>query len=133
MSARAVVSPVAKDCSLLRLPLALHTATAVIAVVLAAAGPATRGIGVTLAINVMIGLSLHVTMGLVLGEREGRTPPFVMSLPVTPRDVAVAKLLSSYVMFLVPGTIAATAPVLLSPVDVFATMLRLQGRKTSFV
>jgi hypothetical protein len=120
MNARAIFLLVAKDCSLLRLPLALYAATAAIAVVLAAIGPATRGIGVTLAINVMIGLSFHVTMGLVLGEREGRTLPFVMSLPVTPRDVAVAKLLSSYVMFLVPGTVAATALVFLSPVDVLA-------------
>jgi hypothetical protein len=122
MNARAVSLLVAKDCSLLRLPLVLYTAAAIVAVALAAAGPATRSIGVTLAINVMIGLSFHVTMGPVLGERERRTLPFVMSLPVAPRDVAVAKLLSSYIMFLVPGTVAATALVFLSPVDVLAAM-----------
>jgi ABC-2 type transport system permease protein len=122
MNACAISLLVAKDCSLLRLPLALYTATAVVAVALAAASPATRGIGVTLAINVMVGLSFHVTMGPVLGERERRTLPFVMSLPVTPRDVAVAKLLSSYVMFLAPGTVAATALVFLSPVGVFSAM-----------
>jgi energy-coupling factor transporter ATP-binding protein EcfA2 len=97
---------------------------------------------------------LQIVMGPVLGERERRSLPFVMSLPVAPRDVAVAKLLSSYIMFLVPGTVAATALVFLSPVDVFAAMasdgrsllphlvgwalyfalmLWLQGRKTSFV
>jgi hypothetical protein len=122
MNARAISLLVAKDCSLLRFPLALYTATALVAVALAGAGTATRSIGVTLAINVMIGLSFHVTMGPVLGERERRTLPFVMSLPVAPRDVAVAKLLSFYIMFLVPGTVAATALVFLSPVDVLAAM-----------
>jgi ABC-type Na+ efflux pump permease subunit len=122
MSVGATRRLVAKDCWLLRLPLAVYTATALVAVALAAAGPATRGLGVTLAINLMIGISFHVTMGPVLGERERRTLPFVMSLPVAPRDVAVAKLLSSYIVFLVPGTVAALALVFLSPVDVFAAM-----------
>jgi ABC-type transport system involved in multi-copper enzyme maturation permease subunit len=122
MSAGATRKLVAKDWSLLQLPLAVYTATALVAVALATAGSATRGFGVTLAITLMIGLSFHVTMGPVLGERERRTLPFVMSLPVAPRDVAVAKLLSSYIVFLVPGTVAALALVFLSPVNVFAAM-----------
>jgi hypothetical protein len=121
VSARTVVRLVAKDCSLMRLPLALYTVVAAAAVVMAAA-PASRSLGITLAINVMIGLSFHVSLGPVLGERERRTLPFVMSLPVTPGEVAVAKLLSSFAMFLVPGVVAATALVFASPVDVFAAM-----------
>ena len=54
-------------------------------------------------------------LGPVLGERERKTLAFVMSLPATPRDYAIAKMLASFLMFLIPATIAATALVALSP------------------
>lgn len=116
-----VVRLVRKDLSLMRRPLLAYTAAAGVAVALAA-GPATRGLGITLALNVLIGLSFHVTIDPVLGERQRRTLPFVLSLPVSPRDVAAAKLAAAYLMFLAPGTLAAAALVFLSPVDVFAAM-----------
>ncbi len=116
MNARVIGRLIAKDCSLMRLPLAAYTAAALTGLVLAAAGgPAVRGAGITLALNVLIGVSFHVTLGPVLGERERKTLAFVMSLPVTPRDAAVAKLVSAFVLFLVPATVAATALGFLSP------------------
>src|SRR5262249_47877822 len=73
-------------------------------------------------INVFIGVSFHVVLGPVLGERERKTLAFVMSLPVTPRDATVAKLSAALVLFIVPASVAAIAFVALSPVDVFAAM-----------
>lgn len=124
MNTRVIGRLVAKDCSLMRVPLAAYTVAALTGLILAAGGgPAGRSAGITLALNVLIGVSFHVMLGPVLGERERKTLAFVMSLPVTPRDAAVAKLTSSFVLFLIPATVAATALVFLSPVDVFGAML----------
>ena len=107
----------------MRVPIALYTAAAFSGLMLAArGGTACRGAGITLALNVLIGVSFHVMLVPVLGERERKTLAFVMSLPVTPKDAATAKLLSSFVLFLIPASVAATALVFLSPVDVFASM-----------
>lgn len=122
MNTRVVLRLVAKDCSLMRLPIAIYTIVAFAGLILAAAGGAGRGAGITLALNVLIGLSFHVMLGPVLGERERKTLAFVMSLPVTPREAAVAKLVAAFVLFLIPATVAATALVFLSPVDVFGAM-----------
>lgn len=122
MNTRVILRLIAKDCSLMRLPIAAYTVTALTGLILAAGSGAARSAGVTLALNVLIGVSFHVMLGPVLGERERKTLAFVMSLPVTPRDAAVAKLLSAFVLFLIPATVAATALVFLSPVDVFAAM-----------
>ncbi len=113
---------IAKDCFLMRRPLAMYTIAAAAAVALAAAGTSTRAAGITLALNVLIGLSFHVSLGPVLGERERRTLPFVMSLPITPREVAMAKLGAAYLMFSGPALVAAAALVYASPVDVFSAM-----------
>ena len=120
MNRKVIVRLIAKDCSLMRVPLAAYTSAAVVATILAAAG--AKSAGITLALNVLVGVSFHVMLGLVLSERSNRTLAFVMSLPVTPRDYAIGKMLSSFVLFLVSATIAATALVFLSPIDIFASM-----------
>jgi hypothetical protein len=123
MSARVVSRLIAKDCSLMRVPLAAYTAAALGGLIVTVAfGTAGRSAGITLTLNVLIGVTFHVLLGPVLGERERKTLAFVMSLPVTPRDYAVGKLLSSFVLFLVPAVIAATTLVALSPIDVLASM-----------
>lgn len=123
MNTRVIWRLIVKDCSLMRLPIVLYTAAAIAGLILGVAGgTAGRGAGITLALNVLIGVSFHVMLGPVLGERERKTLAFVMSLPVTPRDAAMAKLLSSFLLFLIPATIAATALVFISPVDVLASM-----------
>lgn len=121
MTKSVVLRLIGKDLSLLAAPLAAYTAAAGLALVLAAS-PVTRSAGITLALNVLIGVSFHVMLQPVLGERERKTLAFVMSLPATPKDAAVAKLLAAFAMFLIPGAIAATALVVLSPVDVFHAM-----------
>lgn len=123
MNARIVFRLIVKDCSLMRIPIAAYTVAATLGLLLAAFGGASgRGAGITLALNVLIGVSFHVMLGPVLGERERKTLAFVMSLPATPRDVAVAKLWSSFILFVIPAFISATALVFLSPVDVFGAM-----------
>ena len=109
MRGREVARLVGKDLSLMRLPLAAYVAAALVSVALAAGPPAFRSAGLTLALNVLIGLSFHVTLGPVLGEREKKTLAFVMSLPVRPRDAALAKLAAAGAMFALPGGIAAAA------------------------
>lgn len=110
MSARAIARLVHKDCWLMRLPLALYTAVAALAAGLTAAGgTALPPAGLTLALNVIIGVSFHVVLGVVIGERQGKTMALVMSLPVSPREVAAAKLVSSLVLFLVPSTVTCAA------------------------
>jgi ABC-type transport system involved in multi-copper enzyme maturation permease subunit len=114
---------VRKDCDLMKGPVAAYTATALAGFVLAASGhPTGRAMGITLALNVMIGVSFHVALGPVLGERERKTLAFVMSLPVTPREATAAKMISAFVLFLIPAMTAATALVFLSPVDIFGVM-----------
>ncbi|MBI2838302.1 MAG: hypothetical protein HYX75_08315 [Acidobacteria bacterium] len=122
MNAEVVYRLVKKDCSLMRGPLCVYTLVASVAAFLPALGPGWKGMGVTLALNVLIGLSFHVTLGTVLGEREKKTLPFVMSLPLRPQEVALAKLVSSYAMFFLPAAAAAVSLVFLSPVDIFTAM-----------
>lgn len=123
MNAGMIVRLVRKDCWLMRWPLAAYILAALTGLALTAwGGSAGRSAGITLALNVLIGVSFHVMLDPVLGERERKTLAFVMSLPVTPGDAAVAKLTAAFVLFLIPATIAATALVWLSPIDIPAAM-----------
>lgn len=125
MNPRVVLRLVRKDCSLMRWPLVAYTAAALAALPCTVwGGHVVRSAGLTLALNVLIAVSFHVMLGPVLGERERKTLAFVMSLPVTPIDAALAKLLSAFSLFLIPGTIAATTLVWLSPIDIPAAMAR---------
>lgn len=124
MSPRMVARLARKDVSLMRAPLVAYAAAALAALCLTAVvgGRFGRSAGVTLALNVLIGVSFHVMLGPVLGERERRTLAFVMSLPATAAEVAVAKLASAFALFLGPATLAATALVWATPFDVPARM-----------
>jgi ABC-2 type transport system permease protein len=123
MKTRLIARLVCKDCWLMRWPLAAYILAALAGLALTASGGrVARSAGITLALNVLIGVSFHVMLGTVLGERELKTLAFVMSLPVTPSDAAVAKLVAAFTIFLIPATIAATALVWLSPIDIPATM-----------
>lgn len=123
MNARAIARLVAKDCSLMRRPIAAYTVAAFAGLILTATGGKIgQTAGITLAVNVLIAVSFHVLLGPVLGERERKTLAFVMSLPVTPRDAALGKLVSAFVLFAIPATVSATTLVFLSPVDVFHSM-----------
>jgi hypothetical protein len=120
VSLRIVLRLVRKDAWLMRGPLIAYVAAAAVSPALTAlvGGPFGRSAGVTLAFNVLIGVSFHVMLGPVLGERERKTLAFLMSLPVTAADVGVSKLASAFALFLGPATLAATALVWATPFDV---------------
>ncbi len=96
MNPRIILRLIVKDISLMRVPLALYTAAAFLGLILAASGGSVgRSAGITLALNVLVGVSFHVMLLPGMGERERKTLAFVMSLPVTPKGAATAKLLST--------------------------------------
>jgi len=123
MNVKNIARLVRKDCWLMRWPLAAYilAAAAGLAMTLSG-GSVARSAGITFAFNVLIGVSFHVMLGPVLGERERKTLAFVMSLPVTPKDAAVAKLVAAFALFVIPATIAASTLVWLSPIDIPAAM-----------
>jgi hypothetical protein len=123
MNVKNIARLVRKDCWLMRWPLAAYilAAAAGLAMTLSG-GSVARSAGITLAFNVLIGVSFHVMLGPVLGERERKTLAFVMSLPVTPKDAAVAKLVAAFALFVIPATIAASTLVWLSPIDIPVAM-----------
>ena len=123
MNIKMIARLVRKDCWLMRWPLAAYILAAIAGLAMTlSGGSVARSAGITLAFNVLIGVSFHVMLGPVLGERERKTLAFVMSLPVTPRDAAVAKLAAAFTLFLIPAMIAATTLVWLSPIDIPAAM-----------
>lgn len=123
MNSAIILRLIRKDCFLMRWPLLAYIAAALAGLALTAWGGAMgRSAGITLALNVLIGVSFHVMLVPVLGERDRKTLAFVMSLPVTPGDAALAKLAAAFTLFLIPATLAATALIWLSPVDIGAAM-----------
>lgn len=123
MNGRTVARLARKDLSILRWPFLLYIALGTLAVGLAGIDDrAARSLGLTLAANVLIATCFHLVLSNVLGERQNRTLAFALSLPVSPREIVAAKLVSSVVMYVVCGLLATTALVHLAPVDVFAAM-----------
>jgi ABC-2 type transport system permease protein len=99
-----------KDWYLFRLVISLYMLGAVAGAVLAAQqSESLRTFGLTLLVNVLIGLSFHLPFGTIFGERDHRTLAFVLSLPVTPRDHTGGKLFGNLALFLAPMLAAAVA------------------------
>jgi len=110
-----------KDLYLLRLPLAVYAGAGALAVVLASIPDrSARSLGVTLAMNVFIAACFQLVIGNVLGERERKTLAFTLSLPVSPRELTAAKLLSSVSCYTLCGVFAAVALMSLAPAGLVA-------------
>ena len=123
MNLRTVARLAQKDISILRWPFLLYVALGGLAVGLAGLDDrAARSLGLTLAANVLIATCFHLVLSNVLGERQNRTLAFTLSLPVAPREIVAAKLVSSVIMYVACGLLATTALVHLAPVDIFAAM-----------
>jgi ABC-2 type transport system permease protein len=61
--------------------------------------------GTTLLICLLVGMSNHQVSISIINERKEQTLPFIMSLPITPTDYAVAKLIANTTLFLIPWLI----------------------------
>ena len=110
MTMRAVARLIRKDWSLNQGAIALYALAAVAGATLAARpGGMARGLGLTLILNVLIGLSFHLPFGTILGERDRKTLAFALSLPIAPGDYAAAKLFANLLLFCIPAGAAASA------------------------
>lgn len=115
LNRQAVRALVVKDWQLFERQLAAYVAAGLVA--LALIGHAQKWsfyLGATLLIIIMITASCFALSTSLLSERKDRTLAFVMSLPVSPFDFYLAKLIGNWITFSVPfvllggGAIAVT-------------------------
>lgn len=71
--------------------------------------------GSTLLISMLVGLGNHQIFTNIVLERKEQTLPFIMSMPVTPLDYAIAKLIAGMSVFLMPWLL-----IVLSTIAVFS-------------
>lgn len=67
--------------------------------VIALAAPPFAGVGLSLLLAAVIGASFQFPIVTVLREEMARTRAWVLSLPVTPADYVVSKLLANAALF----------------------------------
>ena len=97
---------VLKDWYLNRLLVAGYTAGGLLGLAVVCIGtPWSFYVGSILLITFMITTGIHVTVVTVVQEKTEQTLPFVMSLPISPRDYVTAKVAANLTLFLVPWLI----------------------------
>jgi len=65
----------------------------------------TFNVGAILMITLLIVIGARSAIELVVNEKKEQTLPFIMSLPISAQDYALAKLLSNLAMYVVPWLI----------------------------
>jgi ABC-2 type transport system permease protein len=108
MNAVLVRRLIVKDVYLNRVPLALITAGGGLSVALMYAGGITGLLGMLSAFIVLIFLSIILPLQTVVNERKERNLPFVMSLPISPADYTVAKVVANLSAFVILWLAIAT-------------------------
>lgn len=110
---------VIKDWQLFEKQLAAYVAGGIVALCfLGLAKPWAFYIGSLLLIVVMVAAACFAISTSLIAERKERTLAFVMSLPISPRDFYLAKLIGNLITFGVPYLImvlGASAVILLTP------------------
>ena len=101
MNAPLVRRLIVKDVYLNRLPLALIAAGGGGSVALMYAGGTTGLLGMISAFIILIFLSIILPQQTVVAERKERNLPFIMSLPLTPTDYTVAKVVANLSAFFI--------------------------------
>ncbi len=94
-----------KDWFLSRKFIALYCAGCVLALSVVSLGEWQFFMATTLLICLLVGMSNHLIAIGIINERKEQTMPFVLSLPITPTDYAVSKLLASFALFSIPWLI----------------------------
>lgn len=92
-----------KDWQLLKKSLAAYMAGGVVVIgMMGMATPLMFNIGAVLMITLMIVIGARSAIDLVVNEKKDQTLAFMMSLPITAPDYALAKLCSNLALYLVP-------------------------------
>ena len=103
MNAQMVKHLVLKDWYFQRRPIGLYTAGGVLGLVMVALGTSwSFYAGTVLLITFMITIGIHLAIVTVVQERTEHTLPFLMTLPISPKDYTAAKILANLSIFLVP-------------------------------
>ena len=102
---------IAKDLYLQRWIIAASLAGGFVAVSLNIGMDAPGILGLILFITAVVAAGIFVAMYGVMGERQGKSLLFVLSLPLSPMQYTVAKVAASLIAFLIPW-VALTGAVL---------------------
>lgn len=100
-----------KDWYLLRKLIALYMLGALLALSFVSLGEWQFFMGITLLFSMVIGLANHQLTNTIINERKEQTLPFIMSLPVSPIDYVIAKLIANMTLFVIPWVVVVVATV----------------------
>jgi ABC-type transport system involved in multi-copper enzyme maturation permease subunit len=90
-----------KDWYFQRMPILGAVGVGAVALLMVSAGgEAAFFSGTVLLVTVLIALGVQLAMATVVNEHTGQTLPFVMSLPISPREYTLAKILANLLIFL---------------------------------
>lgn len=98
-----------KDLYLIRKLIAVYVAGIIVSLSLLSLGEWQFYMGAVLFISMVVGLGNHQLGATLINERKEQTLSFVMSLPVSPTDYAMAKLLSTVVTYVIPWALITVA------------------------
>lgn len=104
-----------KDWHLNQKIMAMYVAGSIFALSFISLGEWQFYMGSTLLISMLVGLGNHQIFANIVLERKEQTLPFIMSLPITPLDYAMAKLIAAMSIFLTPWLL-----IVLSTIAVFS-------------
>jgi len=107
-----------KDWYLNRKLLAVYVGGGIFSLSIISLGEWQFYMGAILFITMLVAMGNHQLSVTMINERKEQTLAFVMSLPVSPADYAMAKFLSNMVLFFVPWlllTLVTIAVILLTP------------------
>lgn len=100
-----------KDLYLIRKLIAIYVAGVILSLSLISLGEWQFYMGAVLFISMVVGMGNHQLSATLVSERKEQTLSFIMSLPVSPSDYALAKLLSTMVTYFIPWLIITVAMV----------------------
>src|SRR5687767_6177776 len=107
-----------KDWYLNRKLLAIYVGGGIFSLSLISLGEWQFFMGAIMFITMLVAMGNHQLSVTMINERKDQTLAFVMSLPVSPADYAMAKFLSNMVLFFAPWSLlvlATTIVILLTP------------------
>lgn len=91
-----------KDWHLNQKIIAMYMAGSILALSVISLGEAQFYMASVLLICMLIGLGNHQIAITIINERKEQTLPFIMSLPISPLDYAIAKLIANMTLFIIP-------------------------------